>query len=460
MNDVIRRLRDRYPKDVEALVDLLRIPSVSAQSEHAGDVARAAEWLKEYLSRIGMRNARVLPTRGHPIVYAEWIDDPAKPTALIYGHYDVQPVDPLPLWQAPPFEPTERGGRLFARGASDDKGQVMVHLAAIGAWLAARGSLPVNLRVLIEGEEEVGSPSLEPFLTAHPELIEADFIVISDTGMFARGLPTLCTGLRGIAVAEVHVTTATTDLHSGLYGGAAPNAAQVLCELVAACKAPGGRIAIPGFYDRVIEPTAAEREAYAALPFDEERLRQALGLEGFAGEAGYTPYERATVRPTFEINGMWSGFTGEGSKTVIPREAHAKITCRLVPDQDPAEILELLAAHLRRICPPYAKVNVELGPGARPWKASIDHPATAAAIRALEETFGQKVALAPTGGSIPIVETLDRLTGAPMVLMGFADPDCNAHAPNEFFSLETFRLAREACARYWHEVGQAMGQTR
>jgi len=450
-------LSSRFDKDVEELVEFLRIPSVSAQSQHREDVSRAARWLAEHLSRMGMKDARVLPTAGHPIVYAEWIDDPAKPTALIYGHYDVQPVDPLPLWQSPPFEPAVREGRLYARGASDDKGQVMIHLAALRAWLATRGRLPVNVRVLIEGEEEVGSPSLEPYLLTHPDLVRADFIVISDTGMFAPGLPTLCTGLRGIAVAEVHVTTAATDLHSGLYGGAAPNAVQVLCELIAACKGPDGRVAIPGFYDRVLEPSAAERASYGSLPFDERGVLAGLGLKAFAGEAGYSPFERMTIRPTFEVNGMWGGFLGEGSKTVIPREARAKITCRLVPDQEPEEVLDLLAAHLRRICPPYASVEVERGAGGRPWKASLGHPATEAAIRALEAAFGRKAATVPSGGSIPIVESLDRVTGAPMVLMGFADPDCNAHAPNEFFSLETFRMAREACAVFWQEVAGALG---
>ncbi|MFS8572414.1 MAG: dipeptidase [Clostridia bacterium] len=454
MTSVLERLSARYEDDLNDLIAFLRIPSVSAQSQHRDDVARAARWLEEYLRRIGMNHARTLPTAGHPVVYAEWIDDPEKPTALLYGHYDVQPADPLELWETPPFEPDTREGRLYARGASDDKGQVMVHLAALGAWLAAEGRLPINVRVLIEGEEEIGSPSLEPLLRAHPELLRADFIVISDTTMFAEGLPTLCTGLRGIAVAEAHVTTAASDLHSGLFGGAAPNAVQVLCELIAACKGSDGKIRIPGFYDRVVEPTPQERAAYAALPFDEQQLMKSLGLPALAGEAEYTAFERTTIRPTFEVNGMWGGFTGEGSKTVIPREARAKITCRLVPDQDPEEILELLADHLRRLCPPYARVELQRGAGARPWKASLEHPSTQAAIRALEATYGRRPALAPSGGSIPIVETLDRLTGAPMVLMGFADPGCNAHAPNEFFSLETFRTAREACARFWQEAAE------
>ena len=318
MSRVSELLASRYDQDVKDLVELLKIPSISALSEHRTEMARAAEWLKEYMARLGLENAQVLPTPGHPVVYADWVKDPAKPTALIYGHYDVQPVDPLHLWQTPPFEPDIRTGRLYARGASDDKGQVMAHLAAIGALLAAEGALPVNVRLLIEGEEEIGSPSLEPFIEAHPELVKADFIVISDTSMFARGLPTLCTGLRGIAGVELHVETAATDLHSGLFGGAAPNALQVLAGLIAASKDAAGRIQVPGFYDRVIEPTPKEREAYAALPFDEAELLESLQLKAWAGEGEYTPLERMTIRPTFEVNGMWGGFQGRAPRRSFP----------------------------------------------------------------------------------------------------------------------------------------------
>lgn len=446
------QLASRYEKDLSDLREFLSIPSMSALNDHKEDMRRAAEWLVAYMRRLGLENAQVFETPGHPIVYADWIKDPTKPTALIYGHYDVQPVDPLPLWESPPFDPQIRSGRLYARGASDDKGQVMAHLAALGALLAAGGRLPMNVRLLIEGEEEVGSPSLEPFLRAHPDRVAADVIVISDTGMFAPGLPTLCTGLRGIAAVELRVATAATDLHSGLYGGAAPNALQVLAQLIAASHDDKGRVAVPGFYDRVIEPTGQEREAFAALPFDEEDLLERLELKAWAGEQDYTPFERMSVRPTFELNGMWGGFLGEGSKTVVPREAFAKITCRLVADQDPDEIVRLLTDHFQRLCPPYASVQVTSGHGARPWKAMVDHPAIQAAIRALERTFGREVALAPSGGSIPVVESFDRLLGVPCVLMGFADPDCNAHAPNEFFGLETFRLAREAIALFWQEA--------
>lgn len=452
MSRIQQHLENRYDQDVSDLIEILRIPSISALSEYREEMARAAEWLKEYMVQLRLENACVLPTSGHPIVYADWLNDPAKPTALIYGHYDVQPVDPLHLWQTPPFEPDVRAGRLYARGASDDKGQVMAHLAALGALLDAEGSLPVNVRILIEGEEEIGSPSLEPFIKAHPERVKADFIVISDTSMFARGLPTLCTSLRGIAGLELHVTTATSDLHSGLFGGAAPNALQVLAELIAATKDPNGRVTVPGFYDRVIQPTPQEREAFAALPFDEAGTLESLNLAAWAGEGGYSPLERMTIRPTFEVNGMWGGFQGEGTKTVIPNEAHAKITCRLVPAQEPEEIIALLTRHFEALAPPYASVKVDVGHGARPWKAEIDHPVTQAAITALQRTFGQEVALAPSGGSIPVVESFDRLLGLPCVLMGFADPDCNAHAPDEFFSLESFRLAREAICEFWREV--------
>jgi Acetylornithine deacetylase/Succinyl-diaminopimelate desuccinylase and related deacylases len=454
MSSLQEQLASRFEQDRSDLIEFLRIPSVSALREHRADMHRAAEWLAAAMRRVGLENVQVIETPGHPIVYADWIRDANKPTALIYGHYDVQPVDPLDLWESPPFEPEVRQGRIYARGASDDKGQVMVHLAALGALLACYGELPVNVRVLIEGEEEVGSPSLEPFLQERPDLVSADFVVISDTSMFAPGLPTLCTGLRGIAAVELHVTTAATDLHSGLYGGAAPNALQVLAQLIAASKDDQGRVAVPGFYDRVIEPTPRERQAYAALPFNEKELLERLELGGWDGEPGYTPFERMTVRPTFEVNGMWGGFLGEGSKTVIPREAHAKITCRLVAGQDPEEVVRLLTAHFQRLCPPYARVEVTPGHGARPWKADLEHPALQAAIRALQRTFGKDVALAPTGGSIPVVESFDRLLRVPCVLMGFADPDSNAHAPNERFSVETFRVAREAVALFWQEAAR------
>lgn len=449
-------LDERLEKHVEDLKEFLRIPSVSALSEHRGDVAAAAEWLAAYLTSIGFDEVRLLETGGHPILYAEWLKAPGAPTALIYGHYDVQPVDPLPLWTSPPFEPEVREGRLYARGASDDKGQLLMHLQALEALFQTEGRLPVNVKLLIEGEEEIGSPSLDPFVRANREMLACDVVVISDTSMFAEGMPTICTGLRGIAGLEVHVKGSRSDLHSGLYGGAAPNAAHLLVELLASLREGQGKILVPGFYDGVEELDPEEREAMEALPFDEAAFAADLGAKELVGEAEYSALERIAARPTLEINGIWGGFQGEGTKTVIPAEAHAKITCRLVPNQDPKAIQQRIADHLREKAPAAAQVEVEFGHVARPWRCSPKHPAIQAGVRALEESFGRPVALVRMGGSIPVVEAFDSSLGAPCVLMGFASPYSNAHAPNEFFPLETFSVGRRALAAYWHELARAI----
>lgn len=451
-------LDEHLEKHVADLKEFLTIPSVSALSEHRADVAAAAAWLVEYLKGIGFEEARLLETGGHPIVYAEWLKAPGAPTALIYGHYDVQPVDPLPLWTSPPFGPEVREGRLYARGASDDKGQVLMHLQALEALFKTDGRLPVNVKLLIEGEEEIGSPSLDPFVRANREMLASDVVVISDTSMFAEGMPTICVGLRGIACLEVHVRGSRSDLHSGLYGGAAPNAAHLLVELLGSLREGQGRILVPGFYDGVEELGADEREAMRALPFDEEVFAAELGVKGLDGEAEYSALERISVRPTLEINGLWGGFQGEGTKTVIPAEAHAKITCRLVPDQDPKAVQQRIAEHLRRTAPASAQLEIEFGHVARPWKCSPKHPAIQAGVRALEGRFARQVALVRMGGSIPVVEAFDAALGVPCVLMGFASPHSNAHAPNEFFPLETFAVGRKALADYWHELAREIPQ--
>lgn len=443
---------EQHRKELE---ELLGIPSISALSEHRADVRRAAQWLRDYLERIGFASAEVLPTQGNPVVWAEWTGRPGAPTALIYGHYDVQPVDPLELWTSPPFAPAVRNGRLYARGAADDKGQVMAQLQALAALLAAEGSLPVNVKVLLEGEEEIGSPSLEPFIREHPRRVEADLIVISDTSMVDHGVPTICCGLRGIVDMEVHVRTAATDLHSGLYGGAAPNAIHVLAQLLAGARQGQGRILVPGFYDGVRPLTDEERAQIAAVPFDEAAFKARLGVEALVGEPEYTPLERMTVRPTLEVNGIWGGFQGEGPKTVIPNEAHAKITCRLVPDQEPEAVAQAVVHYFQTNCPPGASVRVDVGHCARPWRADPGSREVRAAVRALQESFGREVALARMGGSIPVIEAFDRLLGVPCVLMGFAPPDSNAHAPDESIPLETLRLARRALCRFWHELAAA-----
>ncbi len=454
MDQAAAYLDEHLERHIDELKEFLRIPSVSALSEHRRDVTTAAAWLVDYLKRVGFESARLIETGGHPIVYAERFDAPGAPTALIYGHYDVQPVDPLPLWTSPPFEPDVREGRLYARGASDDKGQLIMHLQALEALLRTRGRLPVNVKLLVEGEEEIGSPSLDPFVRERREMLAADAVVISDTSMFAEGMPTICVGLRGIACLEVHVRGARSDLHSGLYGGAAPNAVHLLVELLASMREGQGRILVPGFYDSVEELEPDERAAIRALPFDEVAFAAQLGVRELVGEPGYTALERISTRPTLEINGIWGGFQGEGTKTVIPAEAHAKITCRLVPNQDPKEVQRRIAEHLRRVAPASAQVEVELGHAARPWKCSPKHPVIQAGVRALEKSFGRSVALVRMGGSIPVVEAFDASLGAPIVLMGFASPHSNAHAPNEFFPLETFAVGRKALAAYWDELAK------
>ncbi len=450
-------LKEHRDEHLEQLMELLRIPSVSALSEHRSDVRRAAEWLAAELRRIGLTRAEVMETGGHPVVYAERMDHPGGPTALIYGHYDVQPVDPVELWTTPPFEPAIRDGKLYARGASDDKGQVFMHLKVIEALLAVEGRLPVNVKLLIEGEEEIGSTNLERFIAAHKEMLQADVVVISDTALYARGVPSLTYALRGLAALEVHVIGARGDLHSGAFGGAAPNAAQALVQLLATLHRPEGGVAVEGFYDQVRPLTREEREGFAALGFDEEKLKADLGVDALPGEPGYTALERLWARPTLEINGIFGGFQGEGTKTVIPCRAGAKITCRLVPDQDPEQVLDAIERHLRAHCPPGVKLEIRRMGGTPAAITPIDHPCVRAAMRALSEAYGAEARFIRTGGSIPIVSTFRSVLGAPCVLMGFGLEDECVHAPDEHFHLQNFDLGMKALARFWHYLAETMG---
>ncbi len=442
---------------LEQLKEFLRIPSISALSAHKEDMRRAAQWLEQELKAIGMSRVEIMETGGHPAVYAERIDHPGKPVYLIYGHYDVQPVDPLDLWETPPFEPTIRDGKIYARGASDDKGQVFMHLKVLEAILKRDGKLPVNVKLLIEGEEEIGSAHLTDFLKKHKEMLKADVVVISDTGLYARGVPSLTYALRGLAAMEVHITGARGDLHSGLFGGAAPNAVHALVQLLASLRQPDGKIAVKGFYDDVRELTAEEKESFASLGFDEEKYKQELGVTALPGEPGYTVLERLWARPTLEINGIFGGFQGEGTKTVIPAKAGAKITCRLVPDQDPQKVLDALEAHLKAHCPPGVRLEVKREKGNAPACITpIDHPAIRAAMAALEEAYGKPAKFIRGGGSIPVVATFQTVLGAPSVLMGFGLEDENFHAPNEHFHLENFDLGMRALYAYWYKLAEAM----
>lgn len=455
MDRVQAYLAAHREQHLEALFEFLRIPSISALSQHRSDVRRAAEWVAQYMERIGLRRVRLIETAGHPIVYGERIDDPGAPTVLIYGHYDVQPVDPEALWQTPPFEPVLRDGKIYARGASDDKGQVFMHLRTVEALLAERGRLPANLRMVIEGEEEIGSAHLGEYVAASADL-HADAIVISDTSMPAPGLPAIAYGLRGITTLEFTVRGAASDVHSGLFGGAVPNPLHEIARLVASLHDDQGRVNVPGFYDDVEPLSAEERAELNRLPLTEEAFKRLHGLKGVTGEAGYTVIERIGARPTLELNGMWGGFQGEGSKTVIPAEAHAKISCRLVPWQDPDKIAALVTKALEERVAPAFSIEVRKGHGGGPWKCSPDEPAIQAGLRALERAFGVRPVLTRIGGSIPVVETLFKVLKAPVVLMGFALPTDQVHAPNEHFTLECFDKGTQAIAYYWDELAQAL----
>jgi len=438
MSDFAAVFAAQRERNLDELSQFLAIPSISALSEHRADIGAAADWLCAALERAGMEHVTRHETAGNPVVVADHLHAPGKPTLLIYGHYDVQPVDPLNLWTTPPFTPTIRDGRIFARGASDDKGQVFLHIKAIETILRDRGALPLNVKFCIEGEEEVGSRSLTDFVESHAALLAADVLVVSDTPILGPMRPALTYGLRGLAALEFTLRTARSDLHSGLFGGAVPNALHALAELIASLHDTDGHVAVNGFYDDVQPLSQEERTALAALPHDDDDYRAALGMTALHGEPGYSTIERVMARPTLEVNGMWGGFQGEGGKTVIPAVAHAKITCRLVNNQDPHRILQQVADHLQAHAPVGATLDIHLDHGARPFVMPIDAPVIQAAADAYEAGYAVKPYFMRMGGSIPIVEVFQRSLGIPALLMGFGLPDENFHAPDEHFTLENF----------------------
>jgi len=445
MSDVHGYIDQHENRFTEELFDFLRIPSVSARSEHRSDTRRAAEWLAERMRGSGLDTV-LHDTPGHPIVMGEWRGaGESAPTVLVYGHYDVQPPEPLEQWSSLPFEPVLRDGRIYARGSVDDKGQLYLHIKALEAHLRATGRLPVNVVVIAEGEEEVGSANLMPFVEQNRDRLAADAIVISDTTMIAPGIPTIGASLRGLAYFEIRVRGPATDLHSGSYGGAVANPATTLARIIASMHDGNWRVTIPGFYDNVMladDYAAQIRE----LPFDAEKFRSETGAPGLAGEAGYTTQERLWLRPTCEVNGLLSGYTGEGSKTVLPSHAMAKVSCRLVPDQDPERIQKLFVEHVTRVAPEGVHVEVEIMHGGKPWRARLEGPLYDAAARALEKAFGRPVVYAGEGGSIPIVPEFERILEAPVLLMGFGLPGENAHAPDEWLSLDCYRRGTHAAA--------------
>ncbi len=437
----------------DELFEFLRIPSVSARSEHNADTARAAAWVRQSMEKAGLK-AAIHPTPGHPIVVGEWRGAPGAPTALVYGHYDVQPAEPLDLWTSPPFEPTVRDGRIYARGSVDDKGQLFLHIKAIEAHLSTRSRLPVNIILIAEGEEEVGSSNLEHFIDANQQLLKSDVAVISDSSMFAPGQPSILSSLRGLAYFQIDVEGPMCDLHSGSYGGAVVNPAMALARMLATLHDDNGHIAIDGFYDevRVWEPRILDQ--MRRLPFDEAEFQRDIDVPALAGEKGYTVLEQLWARPTCEVNGLLSGYIGEGAKTVLPSKAMAKVSCRLVPDQDPARIEVLMDAHLKRETPAGVKVTVKHLHGGRPWRAELDGPIFDAARRALKIAFDREAVIVGEGGSIPVVGDFERILKTPVLLVGFGLPGENAHAPDEWMSDENFRLGMSAMATLWDEYGK------
>ena len=451
--------RENQPRFLEELKELLRIPSVSTLPTHRDDVRRAAQFVADELRRIGMEHVELIETAGHPLVYADWLHAAGKPTALCYGHYDVQPPDPLEEWLSPPFEPEVRNGNLYARGAVDDKGQMYMHAKALESLMqAGGGKLPINVRVIVEGEEEVGGEGIARFVREHPERLKADFALVSDTEMFAPGLPTLCVGLRGMIYTEVEARGAKTDLHSGMYGGAAPNPFVALAQIIAQLKDADGRILIPGFYDDVAAPGTDEIKAWRSLPFDEEHYRQTeVGSRALTGEPGYSVLERTWARPTLDVHGMPGGFIGAGAKTVIPAKAIAKISLRLVPDMTPQKSFALYSNFVQSLCPKGVELDVRLIHSGDPIVIGTDNLYVQAATAALHQVFGKETVFIRSGGSIPIVGDFERHLKVPTVMMGFGLPDDNLHAPNEKFHVANFHLGIESIIHFFTRLSHHAG---
>jgi len=444
---------------LESYFELLRIPSISTLHEHAPDMVRAAEWIAAEMRRIGLENIEVSATSGHPVVYGDWLHASDAPTILVYCHYDVQPVDPIELWETAPFDPFIRDGRVVGRGAADDKGQLHMHLKAAEALLATRGKLPLNLKYVFEGEEESTSANLPAWLAANRHRLKAEAVVISDTGFFEGNVPAITTSLRGMLYAQIDVIGSPVDLHSGGFGGGVQNPANALARIITALKADDGTVLVPGFYDNVAPPSREERFEISCLPFDEEAFRRQTGVAALvAGEPGYTILECMGIRPTLDVNGIWGGFTGEGSKTIIPAQAHAKVSCRLVPDQDGEVLFDRFRDYVLEVAPKGVTVEVQNLGTAKPIRTRTDNPVTQAAARALEATFGQPPVYIRSGGSIPVSALFDSMLGLPLVMLGFTNPDDNAHAPNETMVLLNYETGLRTITRLWDDLGSMSPQ--
>ncbi|MDP9338420.1 MAG: dipeptidase [Acidobacteriota bacterium] len=447
--DFIESRRDEH---LAELCSFLRIPSVSAKSEHKRDVEHAARWVADNLRNSGFKTVEIIPTGLHPLVYAESLEAPGKPTVLFYGHYDVQPAEPLDLWTSPAFEPTVRDGNLFGRGTADDKGQVHIHLKALESLQKTFGKFPGNVKVLIEGEEEVGSVSLWNYVQQNREKLKADALLVSDTSMLARGVPSITYGLRGLNYYQLELTGPARDLHSGVYGGAVPNPLTILTELFASLHDKNFRVTVPGFYDSVATVPKAERKALNGLPWKRKDFEKAVGAPAYFGEKGYTTVERLWIRPTLELNGVWGGYDGEGAKTVIPSRACAKFSTRLVPDQEPHKIAKLVEKHIRKLLPDAVTCKFEVLSTGKPWTASFQAPIFKRAQAALEKGFGRKAVFIREGGSIPFVTQMHDTFKVPCVLMGFGLPDENAHAPDEHIALENYFGGIKAIAHFYADL--------
>jgi acetylornithine deacetylase/succinyl-diaminopimelate desuccinylase-like protein len=450
---LIEHIESKQSEHLEELKGLLRIPSVSAKSEHKPDIERAARWVAEKLRAAGLDRVEMVPTKMHPLVYGESLQAPGKPTVLIYGHYDVQPAEPLDLWTTPAFEPTVRGENLYGRGTADDKGQVHIHLKALESLRQASGKLPVNVKVMIEGEEEIGSISLWDFVQQNRQRLKADALIVSDTSMLAKGVPSITYGLRGLNYYELEITGPAQDLHSGAFGGAVPNPITILAEMIARLHDHNFRVAIPGFYKDVAPLSHREKKALHSLPWKETKFRQTVGAPALCGEKGFSIVERLWARPTLEINGIWGGYIGEGAKTVIPSKAYAKLSTRLVPDQDPLKIAKLVERHIAKLLPKTVKHHFEVLSSGKPWVAPYSHPIFQKAIHALESGFGKKAVFIREGGSIPFVTQMHDTFKVPCVLLGFGLPDENAHAPDEHIALENYFGGIKSVALFYENLG-------
>lgn len=455
MEDTIKYIESNEGRFLEELKEFLRIPSISTNPENKEDVKKAAEFVKNKMEAAGLENVEIFETKGHPVVYGDWLhagDDAV--TVLVYGHYDVQPVDPLNLWTDPPFEPTIKGDKIYARGSTDDKGQFFIHIKSIESVLQTLGKLPVNVKVISEGEEEIGSEHLDGFIKENLDKLKCDYVVVSDTSMHSMEHPSICYGLRGLCYMEINLTGPNRDLHSGSFGGAVDNPINALAHIISKLKDEKGKILIPGFYDDVRELTTEEREEYAKIPFDDEAYKKDLGVDELFGEEGYSTPERDSGRPTLDANGIWGGFQGEGAKTVLPSKAGAKISMRLVPDQDPHKIEKLFIDYVKSITPKTMKVEIKGMHHAKPAITPIDTEAMKAAVKAMGKAFGKDPIFMREGGSIPVVETFQTLLGAPTILLGFGLPTENTHSPNENFDIRNFYNGIKTIAYYYDELSK------